>query len=283
MMAQLRNYPGAQFWYLKRLIDLEADDKIRKYKAPYFKELIEQLKGFSDACTQFAGYLKHTFKLAALAKQLEEIVQKGRPAENKGPLKSFAHNYLWTSKREKEVEALVQLRKKDYKMFPYVFYQLVAQLHFKEDYEQVDKMFAAPEANLRVKFTSPVDPTQENLNYRKLLQKRRYQVRSSTEKDAPARKKQKKAAPERKTQITTDQEQGEDQEQEHGEEHSDKLHDEHPEDLPPDPNDHDESDPQEKNKGKLIPSPPLLKHLTFPPRLPKSVQSSRIHPGAGHH
>ena len=302
MMAQLRNYPGAQFWYLKRLIDLEADDKIRKYKAPYFKELIEQLKGFSDACTQFAGYLKHTFKLAALAKQLEEIVQKGRPAENKGPLKSFAHNYLWTSKREKEVEALVQLRKKDYKMFPYVFYQLVAQLHFKEDYEQVDKMFAAPEANRRVKFTSPVDPTQENLNYRKLLQKRRYQIPSSTEQDAPARKKQKKAAPERKTQTTTDQEQGEDQEQEHGEEHSDKLrarkkqkraaperktqtttdqeqgedqeqehgeehsdklHDEHPEDLPPDPNDHDESEPQEKNKGKSIPPQPLNTSLSL--------------------
>ena len=207
MMVHLRKYPGAQFWYIQRLVALEADEKIRTNKAHYFENVILLLKGFSDACTQFALCLKHTFKLNKVAKYFDEIVRSGAAPEKltkkltpalKEHLKSFTRNYLWTFKREKEVQAVVDLRKKDYKMFPYVFYQLVAQLHFNEDYEKVDKMFAAPEANDRVKFTSPVDPTQENLNYRQLLQKRRLQLlssrsgQSSNENDGPPTKKQKK-------------------------------------------------------------------------------------------
>ena len=36
----------------------------------------------------------------------------------------------------------------DYNMYPFVFYQLVAQLYSNGNYEEVDKMLAAPEANL---------------------------------------------------------------------------------------------------------------------------------------
>ena len=205
MMHHLRNFPGAQFWYLKRLVNLEDKDEIRKHKAPYFEDLILVLKSFSNACTQFVGRLKYTFKLTKVAKYLDEIVQTGTPSDRLRPalkvyLTTFAHNYLWTSKRDNETRALLELRKKNIKMYPYVFYQLVAQLHFKEDYEKVDKMFAAPEANERVSFTSPVDPTQENLAYRQLLENRRRKLRSSssgrspTEEQGPPRKKHKISA-----------------------------------------------------------------------------------------
>lgn len=203
MMHHLRNYPGAQFWYLKRLVNLEVDDKIRDHKAPYFEGLVLVLKSISDACTQFVGRLKHTFKLTEVAKYLDEVVQTGSPSEKLDPalkkhLTTFARDYLWTSKRDVEVQGLLQLRKKDYKMFPFVFYQLVAQLHFNENYEELDKMLETPEANLRVRFTSPVDPTQANQDYLQLLRKRRFKVISSSslakpamEEPGPARKRQK--------------------------------------------------------------------------------------------
>ena len=210
MMRHLRNYPGAQFWYLKRLVELEADAKIRKNKASYFEDLVLVLKNFSEPCTSFVGHLKHTFKLSKVAKYIDQIVQTGMPCERLAPslkkhLTTFACNYLWTSKMQKEVQALLELRKKDTRMYPYVFYQLVAQLHFKENYEEVDKTFAAPEANLRVRFTSPVDPTQANLDYLQLLQNRRQNLQkrrreppssgqSSMQKSGPSRKKQKSAA-----------------------------------------------------------------------------------------
>lgn len=224
MMHHLRNCPGAQFWYLKRLVNLEDNDEIRTHKAPYFEDLILVLKSFSNACTQFVGRLKYTFKLTKVARYLDDIVQTGTPSDNLRPalkvyLTTFAHNYLWTSKRDKEVHALLQLRKKNIKMYPYVFYQLVAQLHFKEDYEKVDKMFAAPQSHDRVTFTSPVDPTQENLAYRQLLHNRRRKLRSSslgqslTEEQGPPRKKQKNSAEQGK-EITKNQKQVQDEHEE---------------------------------------------------------------------
>ena len=206
MMQELKNFPGVQFWYLKRLVHLERSNKIRQQKAPYFEALVLTLKSFANACKQFAQRLKNTFKLNKLAKCLDEILQTGKPPSDleksfRHPVDTFVRNYLWTSNRDEQVHALVELRKNDYRMFPYVFYQLVAQCHFKEDYEEVDKMFAATDVNLQVKFTSPVDPTQENLDYRTLLNTRRKRLLSlhqPSTKDAPAPKRQKLSGERRK-------------------------------------------------------------------------------------
>lgn len=193
MMQNLKDWPGVQFWYLKRLIYLENQGKTRAHTAKYFKGVIIRLKNFAQAFRQFSKTLMTTFDLPSTASYLANVLETGSPGENLNnslmkPLLQFTQNYLWTNNRDKEIQALLQKRKHNDSVFPYVFYQLVAQLRFNEDYAEADKIFTAPDSTLQLKFTSPVDPTQNFQNYLQSLQKKR----SHSSLDAgPSKKKQK--------------------------------------------------------------------------------------------
>ena len=170
MMQNLKDWPGVQFWYLKRLICLENQGKTRAHTANYFKGVIIRLKNFAQTFRQFSNSLKTTFDLSATASYLTNVLETRSPGENLDnslmkPLLQFTHNYLWTNNRDKEIQTLLQKRKHNNSIFPYVFYQLVAQLRFNEDYAEADKIFAAPDSTLQLTFTSPVDPTQKFQTY----------------------------------------------------------------------------------------------------------------------
>ena len=207
VVSCLKSYPGVQFWYLKRLVHLEGEDKVRQHNVTYFKELPKLLRFFADAMIQFATSLEKEFKLSQIAKCFRDLVQIGHLDKTKFPknqerrwkhhLSKFAEQYLWSAKREDEVGEVVQQRRKDENklLFPHIFYEIVAQLHFNKDYDKTDEMFNAPKTGLRPEFTTCMDPTRDYANHLQIIRKRRRDLverREASKKSAELARKNKK-------------------------------------------------------------------------------------------
>ena len=160
MLTTLKRYPGVQLWYLKRLLYLEAQENAKPFKAAYFKKMAARLERFANAILDFAACLEHIFDLQNIANAFRDMVNWGKPRRvpqgkmSEQILMSFSHNYLWSSKKDDEVQAALQEREKDTLLFPRIFYQIVAQIHFEDDYEKADEMFEALPNGLRPRFKS---------------------------------------------------------------------------------------------------------------------------------
>ena len=164
MLKTLQDYPGVQFWYLKRLVYMEAHNKIKYYNASHFNRMAVVLKHFADALNQFASCLLDVFKLHKLAISLQNLVKKGRAYSIQCKkedmrqyriLSTFSNYYLWSTKGDKELNAAVRQRQKDNSLFPYILYQLVARIQFNNNFVEAEALFQTQAAKLRPRFTTP--------------------------------------------------------------------------------------------------------------------------------
>ena len=165
MLKTLQDYPGVQVWYLKRLVYMEAHNKIKDYNAYHFDQMAIMLKLFAEALNEFASCLLDVFKLHKIAICLQNMVKKGRAYPNQCKeedtsqyqiLSNFSKYYLWSTKRDKELYAAVRQRKKDNSLFPYILYQLVARIQFNNNYVKAEELFQTQEPKLRPRFTTPL-------------------------------------------------------------------------------------------------------------------------------
>ena len=204
VLITLKNFPGAQLWYLKRLVYLKAQDKIRRLKATYFKKMAKMLERLASAMLDFAACLEHIFDLHQAANTFRDLVKKGQHCPL-GPqrkvaeqfLMSFFQNYLWSPKKDEELKPVLQERENDTLLFPHIFYQIVAAIHFENDHEKACGMFEAPPHRLRPRFTGHSQILQKRsqsaTEFKTTLHKmkKRYLLRSSTN----SAKKTRKASP----------------------------------------------------------------------------------------
>ena len=193
MLTTLKNFPGAQLWYLKRLVYLKAQDKIRRFKATYFKKMAKMLERLASAMLDFAACLEHIFDLEQGANTFRDLVKKGQlsfsvsqPKVTEQFLMSFSQNYLCSPMKDEEMQPVLQERESDTLLFPHIFYQIVAAIHFENDHEKACGMFEAPPHRLRPRFTSHSQifqkRSQSATEFKTPLQimKKRYLLRSST-------------------------------------------------------------------------------------------------------
>ena len=185
MLTTLQHYPGVQLWYLQRLLYLVAQGKIRRFKASYFKKMAKSLQRLANAILDFSACLEHIFDLENMANTFRDIVNNGKPSQiahrelSHKILVSFYQIYLCSPTKDQEVQAVLQERKKHILLFPHIFYEIVAEIHFEKNYEEADKMFEAPLTSNRPRFTSRAQ----------ILQKRSH---SETEPKTTIQKKKKR-------------------------------------------------------------------------------------------
>ena len=117
-----------------------------------------RLERFANAMLDFAACLEHIFDLRNIANAFRDMVNWGKPRRvpqgkmSEPILMSFSNNYLWSSRKDDEVQPALQEREGDTLLFPRIFYQIVAQIHFEHDYEKADEMFEALPPGLRPRF-----------------------------------------------------------------------------------------------------------------------------------
>ena len=185
VLTTLQHYPGVQLWYLQRLLYLDAQGKVRRFKPAYFKKMVKRLQRLANAILEFAACLDHIFDLQKMANAFRDLFNKGKPSQiAHGELTheimvSFYKKYLCSPTKDEEVQTVLQERKRHILLFPHIFYEIVAEIHFEKNYEEADKMFEAPLTSNRPRFT----------NRAKILQKRSH---SETEPRTTIHKKKKR-------------------------------------------------------------------------------------------
>ena len=185
VLTTLQHYPGVQLWYLQRLLYLDAQGKVRRLKAAYFKKMVKSLQRLAYAILEFAACLEHIFALEKMANAFRDLVNTGEPSQiahgelSHQIMMSFYKTYLCSPTKDEEIQTVLQERKKHILLFPHIFYEIVAEIHFEKNYEEADKMFEAPLTSNRPRFT----------NRAQILQKRSH---SETEPRTTIHKKKKR-------------------------------------------------------------------------------------------
>ena len=137
------------------------EEQIRNHTVNFFQEMVVLLQKFGNTFQQFAKCSDHTFQLTRMAKFFRDLLNYGFITDNidlqeekeKNSIRLFVQRYLYTIRCHDEIKTLVEKRDRNYKIYPFIFYQLVAQMQFNENYDQADEAFAKPDANSKIHFS----------------------------------------------------------------------------------------------------------------------------------
>ena len=203
VMQILKGKPGAQLWYLRRLVELEANDKLKDLNAEGCGELAGRLKSMADILERFADFVAdRQNNLRPFARAMRTLVHAGKPKEdpeiqdrsernrNRLHLQRFAEWFLYRSKKDSQWRETFQLHGKDRRYYPDGLLTLIANSCFSGSRRDAEDALGFP---LDVNFCTM--PRDDNL------------LESSSDDEPPRKKRKQKKTADRRVQDKAPREQ----------------------------------------------------------------------------
>ena len=147
----LEKHPGAQLWYLKRIVDLESTGRLKDHDANWCEELAHQLKSIADLCEDFADFVDRKCpRFSRFGRALRNMVHTGEPRtdpelrrsvarEQLAMFDEFAEVYLYQPTKDEEWIEACQLHARDDRFYSNGLKDLLASTCFRGESTDVEK------------------------------------------------------------------------------------------------------------------------------------------------
>ena len=148
----LQHYPGAQLWYLKRIVALEVEGKLKAHDGDWCFKLAKLLQSVSDMCQDFADFVDRKCpELSWFGRGLSYLVHHGEPKADPEDARSdraarrynlftnFGSRYLWGGGKDKEWEEICGLHAQNDTWYTLGLQNLLADTAFHSSIDDVHR------------------------------------------------------------------------------------------------------------------------------------------------
>ena len=279
MLTVLKDYPGAQFWYLHRVLRAEGNEELKNHDAAWCEETARLLKSIAGLCEDFADLVgRKCPRLSWFGRVLTHTVHYGEPKKdpelgnsvrakvNLDLFKDFVLNYLYKPDNDDEWKEVCALHRGDRRYYSFGLRKLLAETCFEGSQGNVhealgytrDVFFEGKRARLReVKGMVLLPDSDEDVLPRK---------RATATSKSSSKKRREQPPEEEEQQEQAEEEQNEDQppevEEEGGGESQKQAEAEVKTPVPQDSED-SEGQIQLAEEDEITPTEPMFKELSI--------------------